>query len=147
MNGNEKTWLFLSRRRRFSLLFFASQIHKQQPIFHFLTRHNYLGLPFIFFFAQWIIFLPVFWLILWQSFLLCYFLTAGLGSCGPRTWLFLFIASGSTHCFSHPKFLNATNLYFLDTGGPLLTQFSLPRIPLPRFLAYVSASPTNTNFA
>ena len=49
-----------------------------------------------------------------------------------------------------------SQVYVMHTGGPPLTQFSLPQIPLPRFLAYVSASggflrivgdPTNSNFS
>ena len=116
MNGNEKTWLFLSRRRRFSPLFFASQIHKQQPIFHFLTRHNYLGLPFIFFFAQWIIFLTELWQVLSKVYSLTSFwlwaaslVTQWLDSFGA-------VAAGFPHYFLHPEFINRNCFFHFLTG-------------------------------
>ena len=124
MNGNEKTWLFLSRRRRFSPLFFASQIHKQQPIFHFLTRHNYLGLPFIFFFAQWIIFLTEVWQILSKVYSLTSFWLRAASL--VIQWLdsFWAVAAGSPHCFSHPKFINS-NQFFISWLVTIISGFLL----------------------
>ena len=57
--------------------------------------------------------------------------------CAYRDWLY----PAHRHCLSLlPWGLSTRAIGFLGTGGPPLTQKSLTRLTLPRFLAYVRAS-------